>query len=46
MLHIIMIIHSTINNLLFSEIEVNSGRIFTDMRSMEVNILKATIHRD
>ena len=31
---------------LFSEIEVNSGRIFTDMRSMEVNILIATIHRD
>ena len=31
---------------LFSEIEVNSGRIFTDMLSMEVNILKATIHRD
>ena len=29
----------------FSEIEVNSGRIFTDMGSMEVNILKATIHR-
>ena len=25
---------------------INSGRIFTDMRSMEVNILKATIHRD
>ena len=33
---------------LFSEIEVNSGRIFTDMRTMEVNtcFLKATIHRD
>ena len=25
---------------LLSEIEVNSGRIFTDMQSMEVNILK------
>ena len=35
-----------INNLLFSEIEVNSGRIFTDMRSMEVNILKTTIYQD
>ena len=31
---------------LFSSIEVNSGRIFADMQSMEVNILKATIHRD
>ena len=31
---------------LFSEIKVNSGRIFTDMQSMEVNILKVTIHRD
>ena len=25
---------------------MNSGRIFTELRSIEVNILKATIHRD
>ena len=25
----------------FSEIEVNSGRIFTDMRSMKANLLKS-----
>ena len=24
---------------------MNSGRIFTDMQSMEVNILRATVHR-
>ena len=36
---------STIQQL-FSEIEVNSSRILTDMRRMEVDILKATIHRD
>ena len=29
-----------------SEIEVNSGRVFTDIRSIEVNILKATIDQD
>ena len=28
------------------EIEVNSGRIFTVMRSMEVNILEASIHQN
>ena len=31
---------------LFFEIEVNSGKIFTEPRSGEVNIPKATIHRD
>ena len=31
------------NNYSASEIEVNSGRIFADLRSMEVNILKATM---
>ena len=32
--------------LIFSEIEVNSGKIFTDMRTIEVIILKATLHQD
>ena len=31
---------------LFFEIEVNSGKMFTEPRSGEVNIPKATIHRD
>ena len=31
---------------LFSSISVNSDRIFTDMRIMELSILKATIHQD
>ena len=34
------------NSQLFFEIEVNSGWVFTDVRSGEVNIPKATIHRD
>ena len=33
-----------VNKQLFSKIEVNSGRKCTDLRSMEVNILKVTIH--
>ena len=31
---------------LTTEIEVNSCKIFTDMRSTEVNMLKATIHQN
>ena len=34
------------NEQLFFQIEVNSGSIFTEPRSGEVNIPKATIHRD
>ena len=32
--------------ILFFEIEGNSGKIFTEPRSGDVNIPKATIHRD
>ena len=40
--HTVIAVNPTFNNYSLK----SSDRIFTDMRSMEVNILKATIHQD